>query len=84
VAVKAVFFDVGETLVDETRTWERAADAAGVPRFTLMGILGGLAARGERHSRVWELLGVARPAEHGLLLQRLASLAELPEALARG
>jgi HAD superfamily hydrolase (TIGR01509 family) len=67
--VKAVFFDVGETLVDETPTWERAADAAGVPRFTLMGVLGGLAARGERHGRVWELLGVDRPAEEGLLLE---------------
>jgi HAD superfamily hydrolase (TIGR01549 family) len=27
-----------------------------------MGILGGLAARGERHTRAWELLGVERPA----------------------
>jgi HAD superfamily hydrolase (TIGR01549 family) len=60
--VKAVVFDVGETLLDETGLWERAADTAGIPRFTLMGILGGLAARGERHSRVWELLGVERPA----------------------
>ena len=68
MALKAVFFDVGETLVDETPTWERAADAAGVPRFTLMGVLGGLAARGEPHGRVWEILGVERPAEHGLVL----------------
>ena len=58
---KAVVFDVGETLFDETGYWERAADAAGVPRFTLMGILGGLAARGQRHTKVWELLGVERP-----------------------
>jgi len=62
VVVKAAVFDVGETLVDETRMWEAAADVAGVPRFTLMGVLGGLAARGERHSRVWEILGVAPPA----------------------
>jgi HAD superfamily hydrolase (TIGR01509 family) len=61
VAVKAVVFDIGETLIDETGMWERAADSAGVPRFTLMGVLGGLAARGERHSRVWEILGVERP-----------------------
>ena len=61
MAVKAVVFDVGETLADETRLWERAADAAGVPRFTLMGIVGGLAARGEHHRRAWELLGVVRP-----------------------
>ena len=62
MALKAVVFDVGETLFDETGIWERAADAAGVPRFTLMGILGGLAARGEPHTRAWELLGVERPA----------------------
>jgi FMN phosphatase YigB (HAD superfamily) len=62
LAVKAVVFDVGETLVDETGMWERAADVAGVPRFTLMGVLGGLAARGERHSKVWELLGVEHAA----------------------
>ena len=42
--MKAVVFDVGETLIDESGMWERAADAAGVPRFTLMGVLGGLAA----------------------------------------
>jgi HAD superfamily hydrolase (TIGR01509 family) len=61
VAVRAVVFDVGETLIDETRLWERAADAAGASRFTLMGIVGGLAARGEHHRRVWEILGVEQP-----------------------
>jgi FMN phosphatase YigB (HAD superfamily) len=62
VAVKGVVFDVGETLVDETALWEGAADAAGVPRFTLMGLLGGLAARRQPHSSVWEILRVERPA----------------------
>ena len=62
MTLKAVFFDVGETLLDETRMWEQAADAVGVPRFTLMGVLGGLAARGERHDRVWEILALERPA----------------------
>jgi FMN phosphatase YigB (HAD superfamily) len=62
VAVKAVVFDVGETLLDETALWESAADAARVPRFTLMGVLGGLAARGDPHSNVWDILGVERPA----------------------
>jgi FMN phosphatase YigB (HAD superfamily) len=33
-------FDVGETLVDETRAWERIADVYGVPRFTLMALVG--------------------------------------------
>jgi HAD superfamily hydrolase (TIGR01509 family) len=61
LALKAVVFDVGETLIDETGMWERAADAAGVPRFTLMGILGGLAARGEHHNHAWRLLAVEHP-----------------------
>ena len=62
MAVRAVVFDVGETLVDETGMWERAADAVGVPPFTLMGVLGGLAARGEHHSAAWKILGVDPPA----------------------
>jgi HAD superfamily hydrolase (TIGR01509 family) len=61
VALTAIVFDVGETLVDETGMWERAAEAAGVTRFTLMGVLGGLAARGEHHDGVWEILGVESP-----------------------
>lgn len=61
MALKAVVFDVGETLIDETGMWQRAADVAGVPRFTLMGVLGGLAARGEHHAKVWEILGVELP-----------------------
>ena len=37
--VRAVFLDVGETLVDETRNWEAWADFLDVPRFTLLGAL---------------------------------------------
>jgi FMN phosphatase YigB (HAD superfamily) len=53
--IRAVVFDVGETLVDETREWEAWADALGIPRLTLLGTLGGLAAAGEHHRRVFEL-----------------------------
>jgi FMN phosphatase YigB (HAD superfamily) len=85
VALRAVFFDVGETLVDETQAWETTADAAGVPRFTLMGILGGLAARGEPHRRVWELLGVAEPPGGSLALDFYAdALPCLDELRRRG
>jgi HAD superfamily hydrolase (TIGR01662 family) len=35
-----VIFDLGETLVDETRQWETVARAAGVPPFTLAGVIG--------------------------------------------
>ncbi len=60
--ITAVIFDVGETLVDETRAWTAMADAAGVTPLTLFAALGALIERGEDHRHVWELLGVARPA----------------------
>jgi HAD superfamily hydrolase (TIGR01662 family) len=56
VPVRAVFLDVGETLVDETRDWQAWADHLGVPRMTWFGVLGGLAARGEHHRGVFERL----------------------------
>ena len=61
MAIEVVVFDVGETLVDETHAWQLAADTVGVPAFTVMGVLGGLAVRGEHHTRVWEVLGVPPP-----------------------
>jgi HAD superfamily hydrolase (TIGR01662 family) len=51
-----VFFDVGETLVDETRLWGAWADALGIPWFTFMGVIGGLIERGEHHDRAFEVL----------------------------
>jgi FMN phosphatase YigB (HAD superfamily) len=61
VAVETVVFDVGETLIDETTMWTRAANVVGVPPFTLMGVLGGLIAQGRHHDEVWGVLGVERP-----------------------
>jgi FMN phosphatase YigB (HAD superfamily) len=54
--VTAVVFDVGETLIDETRMWQQVAKDAGVPAFTLMATIGGLITRGEHHQRVWAVL----------------------------
>lgn len=54
--MNTVLFDVGETLVDETRLWATWAEWLRVPAFTLYGVLGGLAARGEDHQRFVELL----------------------------
>ncbi|MFL5928369.1 MAG: HAD family hydrolase [Gaiellaceae bacterium] len=61
MAVETVVFDVGETLVDESTMWTRAAAAVGVPPFTLMGVLGGLIVEGRPHDDVWGALGVERP-----------------------
>ncbi|WP_219467055.1 HAD family hydrolase [Nonomuraea rhizosphaerae] len=54
--VKAVVFDVGETLIDETRIWSRWADRLGVSRFVLMGALGGMAALDRPHSDAFRLV----------------------------
>ncbi|WP_280259314.1 HAD family hydrolase [Nocardia wallacei] len=53
--IEAVVFDVGETLVDETRRYEQWADWIGVPRLTFMGVLGGVIAAGRDYSEVFEV-----------------------------
>lgn len=54
--IKAVVLDVGETVIDETRIWSRWADRLGVPRFVLMGVLGGMAALDQSFSEGFELV----------------------------
>lgn len=56
--IRAVVFDVGETLVDETRSWGAWADWLGVPRLTLFAVLGAVIAAGEPH---WQALERVRP-----------------------
>ncbi len=50
--VRAVVFDVGETLIDESRVWGRWADWMGVSRLTFFTVLGATIARGQsqRHA----------------------------------
>jgi FMN phosphatase YigB (HAD superfamily) len=55
VTIRAVFFDIGETLIDETRIWGEWADWLGVSRLTFFGVLGGLIQRGEPHLRVFDV-----------------------------
>lgn len=54
--IKAVVFDVGETLVDETRHWGEWADWLGAPRLTLFALLGAAIARGEDHRAAFAYL----------------------------
>jgi haloacid dehalogenase superfamily, subfamily IA, variant 3 with third motif having DD or ED/haloacid dehalogenase superfamily, subfamily IA, variant 1 with third motif having Dx(3-4)D or Dx(3-4)E len=53
--VEAIVFDVGETLVDETRAWGVWAEWLGVPALTLAAALGAIIARGGSHREVFEL-----------------------------
>ena len=54
--LQAVVFDVGETLVDETRHWGEWADWLGVPRLTFFAALGAVIERGWHHRRVFQLV----------------------------
>jgi HAD superfamily hydrolase (TIGR01662 family) len=55
-SIRAVCFDVGETLIDETRFWSVVAQYAGVPEFTLAGTLGGMIERRENHRSIFGYL----------------------------
>ncbi|GAA3750923.1 HAD superfamily hydrolase (TIGR01549 family) [Spinactinospora alkalitolerans] len=46
MTIRSVVFDVGETLIDETRIFGRWADRLGVPRLAFFGVLGGVLAAG--------------------------------------
>jgi HAD superfamily hydrolase (TIGR01549 family) len=61
VVVKAVVFDVGETLVNEERYWRGAAERVGREPHVLWAALGVTIARGEHHSRLYAHLGVEPP-----------------------
>jgi HAD superfamily hydrolase (TIGR01549 family) len=54
--IRAAAFDIGETLVDETRVWAGWADALHLTQLTFFGVLGAVIERGEHHRRVFELL----------------------------
>jgi HAD superfamily hydrolase (TIGR01549 family) len=53
-----VVFDVGETLVDETRVWSTWADVVDIPRLTFMAVLGAVIARGGAHQEVFAELSL--------------------------
>ena len=52
--VRAAIFDVGETLIDETREYGTWADWLGVPRHTFSAVFGAVLARGEDYRQVFQ------------------------------
>ena len=62
MALRAVFFDVGETLVDEERWWRMLAERSGLQPHVIWAALGVTIERGEEHNELWRHLGVERPA----------------------
>ncbi len=59
--LEAVFFDVGETLVDEERWWRELAERSGLQPHVVWAALGVTIARGEEHDALWSHLGVEEP-----------------------
>jgi HAD superfamily hydrolase (TIGR01549 family) len=59
VTLRAVVFDVGETIVDETRAWSAWADWLGIPRLTFLAVCGAVIARGNPDHR--EPIRIFRP-----------------------
>jgi HAD superfamily hydrolase (TIGR01549 family) len=53
--IRAVCFDVGETLIDETRHWIEWAEYLGVPALTLFTAIGIAMERGQSLRRVFEI-----------------------------
>ncbi|MFF4375376.1 HAD family hydrolase [Nocardiopsis dassonvillei] len=52
--IRSVVFDVGETLLDDTREWGRWADWIGVPHHTFSAVLGAVTAQGRNNAETFE------------------------------
>jgi len=61
MSVTAMFFDVGETLVDEERWWRELCERAGLQPHVVWAALGVTIERGEEHDALWGHLGIDRP-----------------------
>jgi FMN phosphatase YigB (HAD superfamily) len=63
MTLRAVFFDVGETLVDEERWWRVLAEREGLRPHVVWAALGVTIDRGEEHNALWGHIGAKRPGQ---------------------
>jgi len=54
MTIRAVWFDVGEVLIDESREYGTWADWLGVPRHTFSAVFGAVIARGEDYRQAFQ------------------------------
>jgi HAD superfamily hydrolase (TIGR01549 family) len=52
--IRSVVFDVGETLLDDTREWSRWADWIGVSRHTFSAVLGAVTVNGRNNAETFD------------------------------
>ena len=64
--IRAIVFDQGETLENETRFWSSVAHYAGVPELTLHGVLGGLIERRESHRSLFNVMQIESVDPHSI------------------
>ena len=76
--IEAVFLDVGETIVDESREYGTWADWLGVPRHTFSAVMGAVIARGQDYRETFQ---VFRPGFDLSKERRLRAAAGQPERL---
>ncbi len=53
-----VVLDVGETIIDESRTWRAWADELGIPQLTFMSVFGAIVARGQGYNDITSYIPV--------------------------
>src|SRR6266849_10596813 len=56
MSIRLVVFDIGETLVDESRMWGEWADWLGVTRLTFFAAFGAVIAARQHHNEVFALV----------------------------
>lgn len=56
MTLRAVVFDVGETIIDETRAWSSWADWLGISRLTFLAVCGAVIERGGDHLEPFRIL----------------------------
>jgi FMN phosphatase YigB (HAD superfamily) len=54
--MRAVFFDIGETLISESRIWSHLAGVIEIPPMTLFGVLGSLIADRVDHRNLFDIV----------------------------
>lgn len=74
MSIRAVFFDVGEVLVDETRLWTAWADWLKVPRGAFFAAFRSVIESGEHHQRVFEIFAPGFDLKRAQVERRLARI----------
>jgi HAD superfamily hydrolase (TIGR01662 family) len=74
--VRAVVFDVGETLVDETRAWSEWAAWLGIPRLTFLAVCGAVIERGGDHREPFEIFRPGFDVDEEVAKREAAGLAD--------